>query len=91
MKLSTDQQKQFESWLRQKIEHSACTLCQSNHWKIGDVITPAHASDAVDELGPPSSMIQLICKNCAHVLLFDTRYIKGWDTTDDLSHQSFMM
>jgi hypothetical protein len=90
MRLSTEQQKLFEDWLRQKIEHSSCTLCQSNHWKVGDVLA-GHVVDDVDDMGPASQMIQLICKNCGHVLLFSTRYIKGWATRDDASTSGFIM
>jgi hypothetical protein len=36
-------------------------------------------------------MVQLICKNCGHVLLFDTRYIKGWNAHEDASTSGFMM
>jgi predicted nucleic-acid-binding Zn-ribbon protein len=91
MRLSADQQKLFENWLRQKIEHSSCTLCQSNHWKVGEIMTGHVGGEAVDDLSPTTYMVQLICKNCGHVLLFDTRYIKGWGEREDMSTSGFIM
>ncbi|HWB01341.1 MAG TPA: hypothetical protein VG713_22780 [Pirellulales bacterium] len=90
MKLTSEQQKLFENWLRQKIEHSSCTLCQANRWKIGELVT-GHVSDAVDDLAPATYMVQLVCKNCAHVLLFDTRFIQGWNEQQDVSQSGVVM
>ena len=91
MKLTIDQQKLFENWLRQKIEHSSCTLCQANRWKIGELILP-QTPDAVDDLSHITPhVVQLICKNCGHVLLFDTHYIKDWHATTDISHSGLIM
>jgi hypothetical protein len=91
MKLTQDQQKLFENWLRQKIEHSSCTLCQANRWKVGELIVP-HVIDAVDDLSVTvPHMVQLICKNCGHILLFDTHYIKDWHETSDLSQSGLIM
>ncbi|HEX4131859.1 MAG TPA: hypothetical protein VHZ24_17635 [Pirellulales bacterium] len=92
MKLTAEQQTHFENWLRQKIEHSSCTLCQANRWKIGDLIS-GQVGDGVEETAPGARMIQLICKNCGHVLLFDTRYITNWDSqhSTDVSHSGLIM
>lgn len=83
MKLSSEQELVFSDWLRQKMEHHACTLCQANKWKIGEVISD-HESSVVNLFDPSgnSAMVQLICKNCGHVLLFDVRDIADWHQHD---------
>jgi hypothetical protein len=78
MKMSDEQQKCFESWLRTNCSHLKCALCQSVRWKIGDVLPPPHVNP-LDTIGTHEPvMAQLVCKNCAHVVLFDVRRIKGW-------------
>ncbi|MBS0209395.1 MAG: hypothetical protein JSS27_10600 [Planctomycetes bacterium] len=92
MKLTPEQQSSFEAWLRQKIEHASCTLCQANRWKIGGLVG-THTIDAIDDQidKEQSAMLQLICKNCGHVLMFDTRYIAGWQDQQDLSKSGLIM
>jgi hypothetical protein len=78
MKPTAEQRVAFERWVRRKVEHHTCQLCQSNHWKVGEVLVP-HTSDSVEEfVSPGPSMVQLVCQNCAHVLLFDVRMIEDW-------------
>jgi hypothetical protein len=92
VKLSPEQQKQFEDWLRQKIEHASCTLCHANHWKIGGMVG-THTIDAIDDQvdNHQWTMLELVCKNCGHALLFDTRYIKDWNANQDLSKSGLIM
>jgi hypothetical protein len=79
MKMSEDQQKCFESWLRANCSNLKCALCQSVRWKIGDLLPPSHHNPLEQELGAHEPvMAQLVCKNCAHLVLFDVRRIKGW-------------
>ena len=78
MKMPDELQTRFESWLREKCSNLKCALCQSVRWKIGDLLVPVHVNP-VDEPGAEEPvMAQLVCKNCAHVVLFDVRRIKGW-------------
>jgi hypothetical protein len=84
VKLTIDQQRVVDDWIHQKIEHNTCQLCQSNHWQIGDLLslTPRDAADH-----STGGLVQLVCQNCGHVLLFDVSRIKQWhsvDTTSDL-------
>jgi hypothetical protein len=78
MKMSDDQQKCFESWLRTNCSNLKCALCQSVRWKIGDLLPPAHGNPLEHLHAHEPVMAQLVCKNCAHVVLFDVRRITGW-------------
>jgi hypothetical protein len=85
MKLTSEQQRIFEDWLRKKMEHHSCQLCQANSWKIGELIVPEN-SDVLEEMtGSGAHMVQLICKNCANVLLFDVRRIQELHQHDSSS------
>ena len=90
MRLTSEQQQTFANWVREKMEHHACLLCQSNKWKIGELVHPV--SDQVSEEFDAShspGRAELICQNCGHVLLFDVRYIRDWQQ-QDASHSSVM-
>jgi len=89
MKLSAEQQAVFSDWVRQKMEHHACSLCQANQWKIGELM-PTHdaAADEFDVTGE-HGLAQLICQNCGNVLLFDVRCIKEWGQ-HDTTHSTVM-
>lgn len=82
MKMPAEQQIRFESWLRGKCSNLKCALCQSVRWKIGEMALPA----PVNPVDTPGSsevvMAQLICKNCAHVVLFDLRQITAEEVPD---------
>jgi RNase P subunit RPR2 len=75
MRLNLDQQRVFDDWIRQKIEHHMCQLCQSPHWRIGELISSSDHNDPGEQSSSP--MVQLICQNCGHVVLFDASRIKG--------------
>lgn len=79
MKMSDDQQKCFESWLRTNCSHLKCALCQSVRWKIGDLLVPAQVNPLENPNAHDPVMAQLVCKSCAHVVLFDVRRITGWN------------
>ena len=46
--------------------------------KIGDLLPPSHVGPLDDVGAHEPVMAQLVCKNCAHLVLFDVRRIKGW-------------
>jgi len=78
MRLKDDQKKIFEDWIRRKIEHPTCHVCQANQWRVGDLLLPVVEDALEDVMRSDPRMVQLVCKNCAHVLLFDVRAIDGW-------------
>jgi hypothetical protein len=82
MKMTAEQQIRFEGWLRAKCSSLKCALCQSVRWKIGELPLPAHINP-VDKPGAEEPVIvQLICKNCAHMVLFDFRRINADESPD---------
>jgi hypothetical protein len=82
MKMPAEQQILFERWLRMKCSNLKCALCQSVRWKIGELPLPPHI-DPVDKTAAEGPAIaQLICKNCAHVVLFDLRQINAEEVPD---------
>ena len=76
MQLTSDQVKLFETWIRQKFEQPHCPMCQGIQWRIGKLIQPVTESVFDDET--EANMVQMICKNCGNVLLFDVHTIDGW-------------
>ncbi len=90
MKLTSEQQRVFANWVREKMEHHTCQLCQSNHWTIGEWIQPT--SELVTEefeTNHSHGKVELICKNCGQVLQFDVRFIRDWQQPDE-SHSAVM-
>ena len=83
MKLTSEQQQLFADWVREKMEHTTCHLCQSNKWKIGELMHPSSdlASEEFDGVHS-HGRAELICQNCGNVLLFDVRRIRGWQQDD---------
>ena len=84
MKLTLEQERVLHNWIHKKVEHHICQLCQSNHWRIGELLL---SPDRDPGNHSTSSMVQLICGNCGQVLLFDVSRIAEWhsvDTTSDL-------
>jgi hypothetical protein len=79
MRLTIDQERVVDDWIRQKVEHHICALCQSTHWRIGELITRGDHDPAYQQT---RGMVQVICDNCGHVLLFDVQRIKQWHTVD---------
>jgi hypothetical protein len=53
-------------------------LCQSSHWRIGEMLT---FSDQNYERAS-ASMVQMVCQNCGHVLLFDASFVKELRAAD---------
>ena len=90
MKLSSEQKKIFENWIRERVGSHSCPLCHSNNWKVGELLV-GHSQDVLDDLaslGP--TMAQLICQKCANVLLFDVRIVDKWEK-GEAPHSSAIM
>jgi hypothetical protein len=91
MKLTERQAAAFNDWIHRKVERPTCQVCQSQQWRVGQMITGE--TDNVLEGGRQPDMVQLICKNCAHVVLFDVDGIEGWHSawpSHDPSHSAVM-
>ena len=82
MKMTAEQQIRFEGWLRAKCSSLKCALCQSVRWKIGELPLPASVVPGGNPATEEPVIAQLICKNCAHMVLFDLRRINADDSSD---------
>ena len=79
MKLTWEQERAFDDWIHRKLEHPVCHLCQSTHWKIGELIFAGDHNPGERSTG---AMVQLICRACGHVVLFDASQIKELRAAD---------
>jgi hypothetical protein len=82
VKLTLEQERAFDDWIHQKLEHPTCHLCQSSHWKIGELIAAGDHNPGEHSTG---AMVQLICRGCGHVVLFDASQIKSLHAVDSAS------
>jgi len=73
MSLNQEQTRKLEKWLNSKRAFGSenCPICGYNDWKPGDIVVAPVRSGGGTRLGGPTvPMVQLICGNCAYVLLF---------------------
>lgn len=83
MRITDEQRAVLQDWLRQKVEHHSCPLCQSNRWVIGDELIMNRGDDPLDEAAALTpALAQVICENCGHVHLFDVRRVAHWHGED---------
>jgi hypothetical protein len=82
MKMTAEQQIQFEGWLRAKCSNLKCALCQGVRWKIGELPMTPHVNPAGKTGSEEPAIVHLVCKNCAHVVLFDLRRINADEGPD---------
>lgn len=77
MNATSEQRGAAERWLREKMKHRRCSVCDASDWTIGNLVV-CHSDDIHDDVadGNPA-MIQVVCQSCAHVLLFDLRRMPG--------------
>jgi hypothetical protein len=87
MKPTLEQERVLDDWMRQKVEHHICSLCQGTKWKVGELLMPVDQDPAGTRF--PGTMVQVICQNCAHVLLFDVNSIRQWQAVD-IAHPDLM-
>lgn len=92
MHITEQQRTTVREWLRRKIEHHACLLCQSPRWSIADELLIVEPGEALNEPTLPTpAMVQVVCENCGHVQLFDVRRISTWGLpVQDASHMPLM-
>lgn len=72
MPLNDQQTQQVSQWLNSKKSYDfACPVCNSKNFSVGDIVmAPSFSGGGMAIGGPGVPMVQVICKNCAHVLLF---------------------
>lgn len=71
MPLDESQKQTLQDWMKSKHVSANCAACGRNQWAPGDVISaPVMTGQGVAFGGPSVPMVQLICANCAHTMLF---------------------
>ncbi len=75
--LNEKQQARFKSWIDEHNINPNCPACGKNDkWAAGAIIaTPMLDEDSCRVEGLSVPMVQLVCNNCASVLLFLARPI----------------
>ena len=72
MALELDQQAKLDSWLASKPGLRRCFACgEQSNWVAGDVVaSPVMKPSGMHIGGQVTPVVQVICGNCAHVMLF---------------------
>ncbi len=71
MPLDQAQQQKLQGWMNSKRIRPQCPACGANQWAHGEVINaPVAVQGGIAIGGPSVPMVQLICGNCAYVMLF---------------------
>ena len=72
MPLDQNQINKVNAWMNSHGVNNNCPACgRANMWQIGDVVAPPVMIGNNINLGGPSvPMVQVLCGNCAHVMLF---------------------
>ena len=69
--MTPDQKTKFEQWLSARDIRPECIACGAVAWTPGDIIAGVVQNDGNMTIGGPSvPMAQLVCGNCAAILLF---------------------
>lgn len=77
MPLTQEQSDAFQGWVNSHKSHSfSCPFCNGNNWALGEIVSaPSFSPRGMVVGGPSVPMVQLICNECHHVLLFAARQI----------------
>jgi hypothetical protein len=69
MPMGTMQQQKFQAWLQARVPNhpTTCPLCGQRNWELGELVDVSGFS------GISVPMVQLVCAQCGHLLLFDAR------------------
>jgi hypothetical protein len=66
MALTHEQSHKLEQWMDSRGVNRNCPMCASGQWETGEIVS----GTSVDDSGNVLPMAQLICQNCAYVMLF---------------------
>jgi len=72
MPLDQAKVQKVDNWIHGKGGAIQCPICDHHHWLTGDIVAPpALRDDGRDApAGEPVPMVQVVCGNCAYVMLF---------------------
>lgn len=72
MPLTQDQVKQFEKWFNSKATKKTCPVCDFDEWGVAEIIwAPKYAPGSSIADHPTIPMVQVICRNCHYIMLFE--------------------
>jgi len=74
MALTPHQSDQFIAWIDEHWPDGLrCPLCQQTKWETGEIMTglPVDPAAVTQLEGPINPLVQLRCRTCRNVLLFD--------------------
>jgi hypothetical protein len=79
MPLSQEQMKQLDHWMSQHGVNPACQACGGHNWMPGEIIaSPLYSHGSGLTIGGPFvPMVQLVCRDCNHIMLFAAKRIFG--------------
>ena len=66
MPLSHEQVHKLEQWLDSKGVNRSCPMCGGGEWQMGEIVS----GTGVQDQGNVLPMVQVVCGNCGHVMLF---------------------
>lgn len=68
MPMGNIQKQKFLAWLAAQVpKRPPCPLCGANNWDVGEVVDTQGMSGII------APMAQLVCQQCAYIVLFDAR------------------
>jgi hypothetical protein len=71
MPLTQDQAQKVQAFFTSRRARNQCPMCGSSGFTPGDVVqAPVLAHGGIHVGGPAVPMLQLVCNNCAHIILF---------------------
>jgi len=73
MPVTAKQEIKIQNWLKKDAPNCTCSMCGNNTWSIGDIIAPTVTIQGrnMDISEDSRPMVQVICRQCAKVELFD--------------------
>jgi hypothetical protein len=69
--------KKLDFWMRKHWKNPACQACGGRNWMQGEIIASplySHGRGLIVN-GPTIPMVQVVCRNCNHIMLFAAKKI----------------
>jgi hypothetical protein len=78
MQITSNQLDLVKEQLQARMLQRDCPCCGENDWDVNEIVV-LHTDDLCNEIvGQLPSMVQVICRECANVLLFDLNRVKNF-------------
>jgi predicted RNA-binding Zn-ribbon protein involved in translation (DUF1610 family) len=66
MPLTREQAYKLQQWLNSRGVNLDCPMCGSAQWETGEIVS----GTSIDDTRNAVPMVQVVCVNCGHVMLF---------------------